>query len=350
MKQTAGSRLLRAPTKMRKGRALQRECLAPCEQGSCETARSPRGFVAYTLCIALLSVTNLSGCRALSSRDTRVLSSARQLSLRGAEALQQRRYTDAESLFVEALRQSPNDERAQWGYSEVLWHLDERQLATAHMQQAVILSGANPDLLVRLGQMYLEQENFQMAEEQAEAALKSHRKNPSAWSLKADVLRCKGDLNGAITCYQLALINRPDWPEVQVTLAELYRLTDRPRRALATLDRMTDQRSDTQIPPRAFLLRGQALADLGQREAALVCLRQAAPRISPDQSDLLYEFAQTQYQLGDLVEARLCLGRALQKNPESASALQLQSEIEQLFERPGTPNVPAVTVSSPTIK
>lgn len=304
--------------------------------------------------VCLLALTHAcllpSGCRVLRSRDTRDLSSARQLSLRGADALQQRKYTDAESLFVEALRQSPSDERAQWGFSEVLWQRGERKQASEHMSRAVELSGSNPDLLVRLGQMYLEQDDYDQAAEKAEAALRSHRNNPAAWALKADVLRCRGDLTAAIDCYQRALIYRPDWPEVQVTVAELYRLANRPQRALATLDRLTDQRSENQIPPRAHLLRGQSLADMGERDAALMCLRQAAPKLASEQSDLLYEFAQTQYRLGDLVEARLCLGRALQHNPTNSASLKLQSELDEVFQRHSEPSVPAVTVSGPVAK
>jgi Tfp pilus assembly protein PilF len=280
------------------------------------------------------------GCRVLRSRDTKDLSVARQLSLRGADALQQRKYSDAESLFVEALHQSPSDERAQWGFSEVLWQRGEREQATKHMAKAVELSGSNPDLLVRLGQMYLEQEDYTRAAQQADLALRTHRNNHAAWALKGDVLRRRGELSASIECYHRALIYRPDWPEVQVTVAELYRLSNRPQRALATLDRLTDQRSEAQIPPRASLLRGQALADLGQQEAASMCLRQAAPHLPADQSQLLYEFAQTQYRLGDLVEAQLCLQRALQSDPANTAALKLQHDIGEAFARHTGADVP----------
>ncbi|MCC6510311.1 MAG: tetratricopeptide repeat protein [Pirellulaceae bacterium] len=283
------------------------------------------------------------GCRVLRDRESKV-PYARELSLRGADALQQRKFGEAEQLFVDALRQSPNDERAQWGYSEVLWQRGEHVLATRHMVQAVELSGSNPELLVRLGQMYLEQKDFTNAQAQADAALKTHRNNPAAWALKADLLRADGKLEEAIDCYQRALLYRPDWPEVQVTVAELYRLSHRPQRALATLDRLTDQRSENQMPPRAYLLRGQALADMGERDAALVYLRNATPKVPADQSNLLYEFAEVQYQLGDLVEARLCLGRALQHNPNLNTALRLQTELDRLLEHPIDSKIPAVLV------
>lgn len=299
-------------------------------------------------CLVLVGLLVLVGCRVLRNRDTRDLSTARQLSLRGADALQQRKYSDAESLFVEALRQSPGDERAQWGYSEVLWQRGEYAQATQHMVKAADLSGANPDLLVRLGQMYLQQNDLEHALQQADAALHGHRNNPAAWALKGDVLRVQGQLEPAIDCYHRALIYRPDWPDVQVTLAELYRRANRPQRTLATLDRLHDQRSNSQIPPRAQLLRGQALADLNQHEAAVMCLRQAAHGLSDEQSDLLLEFAQAQYQLGDYIEANLCLGRMLKQNPSDLAALRLMSEVNQALARGREASIPARTVSTPS--
>ena len=267
----------------------------------------------------------------------------RGLSLRGFDALQQRKYQDAESLFVEALRRSPNDERAQQGYAEVLWVREQHAAAVEHMTKAVMLSGSNPDLMVRLGQMYLEQGDYERARENAEAALRERRDDPTAWALKADVHRGCGQTDDAISCYQRALVYRPDWPEVQVTVADLYRLSKRPQRALATLDRISDQRSETQVPPRAYLVRSQVLSDMGEREAAIMCLRSSAARLAPDQSELLYEFAAQQFELGDLVESRLCLGRVLQRDPNNTTAQQLQSELDRLLTRPIETKIPAMT-------
>lgn len=302
-----------------------------------------------------------SGCRVLRSRDTRDLTTARQLSLRGADLLEQRKYSDAESLFIEALRQSPSDERAEWGLAEVLWQGGEREQATLHMARAVELSGSNPDLLVRfnpdwsvrLGQMYLELGKVDLASQQAELVLRNHRNNSAAWALKAEGLRLRGDLESAISAYHRALIYRSDWPEVQVAVAELYRMTNRPHRALATIDRLCDQHSGSQLPPRVHLLRGQSLADLGEIDAARLCLRQASPTLPQDQPAVLLELAAMQRQLGDLVEARLCVSRVLRTDPNNPTAIQIQTELDELFARHNAPeekngsNVPIFSVSAP---
>jgi predicted Zn-dependent protease len=253
------------------------------------------------------------------------------MSLRGAEALQQKKYGDAETFFSEAIRQSPADERAQAGYAEVLRQKGQVQSATEHMTSAVEISGGNPDLVVRLGQMHLEQGELPLALAQADLALRNQRTHAGAWALKGDVLRQQRQLQDALDCYHRSLIYRADAPQVQIALAEIYRQLDKPQRALATLNNLADHHSPEQIPPRAWLLKGQALADLGEDAEATRCLRLATQYAGESQCGLLLELASAQYDCGDLAEARLCLGRVLRQEPTNPSALQLQSQLDQSF-------------------
>lgn len=274
------------------------------------------------------------GCRALrANRQSRELTAARQLSLRGAEALQQKKFGDAESFFSEAIRQSPADERAQSGYAEVLLQKGQVQAATNHMTQAVEISAGNPDLVVRLGQMHLEQGALTQALAQADLALRTQRTHAGAWALKGDVLRQQEKLPEALDCYHRSLIYRADAPQVQIALAEIYRQIGKPQRALATLNNLADHYSPEQIPPRAWLLKGQALADLNEDAEAKRCLRLATQYAGESQCGLLLELASAQYDCGDLAEARLCLGRVLQQEPSNPNALQLQSQLDQSFLR-----------------
>ncbi len=279
----------------------------------------------------------LSGCRALrANRQTRELIAARQLSLRGAEALQQKKYADAESLFSEAIRQSPVDERAQSGYAEVLMQKGQVKAAMEHMTSAVEISsveinGGNPDLVVRLGQMHYDQGELALALEQANMALRNQRTHAGAWALKGDVLRRQGQLQEALDCYHRSLIYQSNAPQVQIALAEIYRQLGKPQRALATLNYLADHYSPEQIPPRAWLLKGQALADLNEDAEAKRCLRMATQYAGESQSGLLLELASAQFDCGDLAEARLCLGRVLRQEPSNPGALQLQSQLDQSF-------------------
>lgn len=283
------------------------------------------GWIAICACCFI-------GCRALrANRQNRELTAARQMSLRGAEALQQKKYADAESLFSEAIRQSPVDERAQSGYAEVLLQKGQVQAAAEHMKKAVETSGGNPDLVVRLGKMHFEQGQLASALEQADLALRNQRTHAGAWALKGDVLRQQRQLREALDCYHRSLIYQSDAPEVQIALAEIYCQIDRPQRALATLNNLADNHSPEQIPPRAWMLKGQALASLGEDAEAKRCLRLASQYAAESQSGLLLELASAQYCCGDLAEARLCLGRVLQHDPSNPSALRLQSQLDQSF-------------------
>lgn len=272
------------------------------------------------------------GCRALrSNRQTRELTDARHLSLRGAEALQQKKYADAESFFSEAIRRSSADERAQAGIAEVLLHKGQVQAAATHMTSAVEISGGNPDLVVRLGQMHLEQGELALALAQADLALRNQRTHAGAWALKGDVLRQQRQLQDALDCYHRSLIYHADAPQVQIALAEIYRQMGRPQRALATLNNLADHHSQEQIPPRAWLLKGQALADLGEDVEAKRCMRLATQYAGESQTGLLLELASAQFECGDLAEARLCLGRVLRHEPSNPNALELQGQLDQSF-------------------
>ena len=65
------------------------------------------------------------------------------------------------------------------------------------MERAVNLSGGDPDLQVRLGEMYLLRDNTAGAWQQAERAILAQRHSAAAWALRGDVLRRRGDLTEA---------------------------------------------------------------------------------------------------------------------------------------------------------
>ena len=279
-------------------------------------------------CACLLVLT--CGCHSLRvRRQTRALSDARQNSLRGTEKLQQNKLQEAEFLFTEALRRSSADERAQAGMAEVLWQRGEHQPALEHMTQAVTTSGGNPDTLVRLGEMSLQLGMLDEAFAAAESALENQRKHAGAWALRGRVLQQRRQFEEALTSYHRALSDQPKLPEVQIALAEIYRELGRPQRALATLDAMTDGQSKEQISPDAWMLKGLALADLGETSAAKNCLRNAALCCGDEVSDMLLAVAQRQIEAGDYAEARICLSRAGRHDPDNPQTRYLQQLLEQ---------------------
>ncbi len=292
---------------------------------------SVRG-VAIFVTAWLSLVSPMTGCGVLRrTQNSSALTQARQFSLRGADALQSQKYDDAETLFAEALRRSPSDERAHWGMAEVQWHKGDRLAATEHMLEASRMSGNNPDFLVRLGEMHLQAGRLDPAFAQAELALAASRQHAGAWELLGRVHQQREQWQEAIECYHRALMSKPNHAPVQLALAGIYQRLGRPQRALATLERMSDQQAPEYQSAEVWLLKGQALASLGQIEDARLCMREAATHATPNDSQIFLQLARLQTDLGELAEARMSLGRVLSVEPGNADALALQQNLSQQF-------------------
>ena len=259
------------------------------------------------------------------------LVAARQLSLRGAAALQRSRQQDAEMLFSEALRNSPLDERAHWGYSTTLWQRGDRQRAIEHMREAVRLSGRNPEYVVQLGEMSLDVGDRKSAREYALGVLTVNHKNADAWALLGDTHQSERDWPAAEECYNRALLERSDFPRVQLSIAEINRRTGRPKSVLAILDRMTDLHAAASTDPEVLLIRGIALADLDRGLEAAEALALASEKLPIDRVDKHIQLIHAQHRIGELVPARMTLGRLIASNSSNPEVARLQSMLDMSF-------------------
>lgn len=301
------------------------ECCGPelkVESLSC--ARSP-------LVIVLLPLAIAASCASLPRPGSDAnLISARQLSLRGADAIQRGQWTEARVLLAEAVELSPTDERMRSQYAETLWTLGHREQAVEQLESAARLSGDNPDLQVRLGEMYLEQGALSRAAEQAERALATDRRRAGAWALRGDVLHQQGMAEASLACYHRALSYQPHYPRVQLAIAEAYRQQSRHRRVLATLRNLADGYSDGRVPDEVRFREGVANKALGRysaaNEAFLAIVREGEPW-----PDVWYELAESRWRMGDPANARIAAESALALAPHHDASLRL---LEQLARQP----------------
>jgi Flp pilus assembly protein TadD len=143
----------------------------------------------------------LAGCRAFRypKASDESIASARQLSLQGRAARDQGRWDQSETLYAEAVQQCPRDERARCGLAESLWQRGDQEQAVAHMEEAVRLSGHDPERLVQLGNMYLDRGELARAGAQADRAIAANRALASAWALRGKVLQSQGSRSPAFT-------------------------------------------------------------------------------------------------------------------------------------------------------
>lgn len=296
-------------------------------------AFSPRRHSTWIMyAFMVLLVGGEVGCRAFRGTPAnKPLVSARQLSLRGADALQRDRYSDAELLFSQALAQSPLDERAHWGYATTLWNRGDKEQAIHHMSEALRLSGKNPEYAIRLGEMHLESGKNEQAKQIALDVLSVNRNHAQAWALLGDTHRSSNETHDALECYHRALLIRSDYPRVQLSIAELYRTTRRPERSLSTLDHMVDLHPEVSDQPEHMLQRGLTFADLNRPQEATMLLAKASERLPPELWQRQIQVAETQYRLGELVQARITLGRVLAEHSMDPEVLRVKGSLDESF-------------------
>ncbi len=293
-------------------------------------------FASFWLCSGL-------GCRSfVQAKSNSQLVAARELSRRGADAMQRSRPHDAEMLFSEALRNSTLDERAHWGFATSLWQRGEKQRAIEHMREALRLSGKNPEYAVRLGEMYLEVGNRGAARELALGVLSVNHKHAEAWALLGDTHQAERDWPAAEECYNRALLERSDYPRVQLSVAEIHRHTGRPKRTLAILDRMADLHATASNDPDVLLMRGITLADLGREAEAAEALAMASERMPGDRIDKQIQLVTAQHRIGELVPARITLGKLIASNTSNPEVKRLQSMLDMSFAHLSDPTTPGV--------
>ncbi|MEM0924674.1 MAG: tetratricopeptide repeat protein [Planctomycetota bacterium] len=265
--------------------------------------------------LALLVVAGSVGCRTIQRiGDRRVVLDARMKSRLGMQALHQERWHEAEQLFGEALSLSDGDDRAHRGIAETLWNRGETELALKHMQLAVNRSGADPRLIGRLGEMYLEIGRLQDAETQCELALSATRDLPENWTLLGDCEKARGRLTEALAAYHRALALHPGMVETKLRVAEIYLGNSQYDRLLATLDQIDLTDDESVAPVRVHMLRGIAMKNLGRPELASKHFARAVER-DPLRAEPHLQIAAIELQQGRTKVASRAVARAMELNP-----------------------------------
>lgn len=199
--------------------------------------------------------------------------------------------------------------------------------AVDQLMQASRMSGNdNAAILVRIGQIYLENGQWILAEQFAKQALSTDRQLADAWVLQADVDFAKGNLNDALLNFQRALSLQPEMPDVQIKVAEIHRLSGRNLRAFSTIEQMLSKLPTDQQPEQALLLAGQLLIDMQQSAQAIEKLQLAINRADASVESFVM-MAGAQKSLGRTVDAQSTLLAASRKFPDDMS---ITSELQTL--------------------
>lgn len=240
-------------------------------------------------------------------------------------------WPSAEESFAKAVDICPVDEQVRSRYAEALWHRGSRREALEHMGEAVRLSGGDPNLVVRLGEMYLQTGDLGQAGQLANRALASGRQLPSAYRLRGEVLRRQGSWRDALADFHHALSLQPQYPEVQLAVAEVYYREGRPLRALSTLQALASSYPSGEEPPEVLCWQGLACAALARHEQAVTYLAAAEAR-GLHAPDLLCQLARARYDMGDPSAAQITLDRLLELDPQNAEGLRLAEQFRSARE------------------
>lgn len=288
-----------------------------------------RKFRAQSL-LSLLAALSLlgSGCRAIrgigQSKDS---IAARRISRQGIQAMRSGNWNTAEKLFEAALAESKSDDRAHRGLAESLWQRNNNEEAIKHMEQAVRLSAGEPKMIERLGRMYLEVGRLDDANLQCQRALQADRESAAIWALRGDCLFQRKQLDDALAAYHRALALQPDYHEVQMQAAEIYRQQGRFDRLLATLDRLRESSVDDQVPYRVDILRGVAMRQLQQGKEARRCFQTAAIK-DPSAAEPHLMIASLCLDDDDVPAARTAVEHAMQLDPEAVREGKWMEQLE----------------------
>ncbi|MAR13944.1 MAG: hypothetical protein CL681_28715 [Blastopirellula sp.] len=268
-----------------------------------------------------------TGCRSFVRPEIEDVVQSRQLSLSGMHAMHRGEWQEAESMFTRAIETSATNQRARCCYAEALWRRGATQEAIVQMQESVRLSGGDPALRVRLGEMHLAERELDAAARQATEAIRQNPRLPSSWALRGDVLAQRNQPEAALASYHRALSYQPHFPRVQLATAEIHRQLHQPQRALVALHALEDAYRPSEVPGNVVAMRGLAYKDLGRYHDASVSLAQAV-NLGVVNVDLMYQLGEAQMLAGRPHDARLTILQTLRADPEHAPSHQLLSRLD----------------------
>jgi Tfp pilus assembly protein PilF len=287
------------------------------------TANSKQPAVARAVLFAL-TIWFVAGCTSLGRRGTapEEVAACRELSRKGASAMELGQWARAELLLRQAVEASPNDSEPNRYLAEALWHRGAADEALARIEDAVKLDPSDASLTVRAGEMLLAVGSTETALHHAEQAIRLDAKLASAWALRGRVYWQLGHRDRALADLQRALQFAPDSPDLLQDVAVLYRQRGQPARALATLHHLLDTYPPGEEPQFSRLLEGQTLSDLGRPAQAAESL-EAANRRGPPNAELLCQLAQAQSDAGDYLAATATAQQAVALDASHEASRQL---------------------------
>ena len=270
-----------------------------------------------TLLFAIIA-TSACGCKFSGYQNplSRSVLTSRELSQRGAAAMEKHDWTQAEAMFAQACESCPHDVDARRNYAEMLWRRGERVQAIEQFKAATQLAPEDAPLRVRLAEFELLAGDVKAAQSDAEAAIDIEPRSAEAWWVRGRVMRQQSDNQEALADFHRALSYDPRNGPVLHELAITYLALREPQRALSNLQALIDQHPPGAEPQQLLFEIGQAYAGLGRYDDAVDSFHHALAREKPT-GDILFHLSEAERSRGRMSAARVAMEEAVALDPSN---------------------------------
>lgn len=209
--------------------------------------------------------------------------------------------------------------------------LGKPELARLEYNKAINLYPNNTRAINSLAYLDLSENKLSSAEHQANRSLKLAPDDHRTWHLKGKITEAQGDIAQAIEYYRTALKMEAEDPVAKRSLAYALISTNQLQEARIIADSIIKQTPDD---PFAMLLSSWILSKNEQGELANDILDNLSSKLTmvndatlEQQDGLLFVKGMTEYVQGNFEQARVTLGRYINKNRQDINATAMLTEI-----------------------
>ncbi|TDR44896.1 arylsulfatase A-like enzyme [Tahibacter aquaticus] len=194
--------------------------------------------------------------------------------LKAQEALDERRWADAEQRLRAILQQHPDNRVARLRLGSLLFGLRRAAEGIAELQRASDLDPDNPETRYQLADALLRSGQYSAAADAWAEVTRRQPRRSVAWSNLGSSLLLGGKPDAAIAAYEQAVELAPEAANLRENLARAQLRNGRTAAAIATLKQLEQVQKDTFVLAAVLAVQ---LADSGDRAAAEDWLARAKP-------------------------------------------------------------------------
>ena len=229
--------------------------------------------------------------------------------------------TYALEVLLKAKAQQPDDIIVNRWLAEVYTKQNRRDDANAVYRHLITIDSANTrEYYTNIARAHLNAMDFDAATEASKQVIAHSPRNPEGHQMLAEIAKQSGNYDNAIDSLKQALRLRPEAIDIRAELAATYKLSGKPRQALAQYWRCWEL-SDSVNDKFAFVKPlSAAYYDLGRRGEFEEKLKQLS-KSNPSSTGSVIALAELYRMEGDLPSARFQLARALDRERENPDLL-----------------------------